>query len=164
MVQNDDPKLDTEELKRLFRATGSLGGARPKASILIDGELWLAKFPKPDGDDWNVIGWEALALETASKLGIKTAARRTLAIEDVDGRARTVLLLKRFDRDGTTRIPFISAMSALDASDGQGGDWLDLAEFVRLNQPSELPELWRRATYGALIGNQDDHLRNHGFL
>ena len=60
-----------------------------------------------------------------------------------------------------TRIPYYSAMTALDAHDGEGGDWLDLAEFAR-SMGCDLHELWRRAMFGAAIGNCDDHLRNHG--
>ena len=61
------------------------------------------------------------------------------------------------------RIPYISALTALSATDGEGGDWLDLAEFVRAIG-ADTQELWRRAVFGAAIGNCDDHLRNHGFL
>ncbi|HAH52808.1 MAG TPA: hypothetical protein DCL71_00320 [Bifidobacterium sp.] len=61
------------------------------------------------------------------------------------------------------RIPYMSAMTALDLHDGDGGDWLDLAEYAR-SVGCDLEELWHRAVFGAVIGNCDDHLRNHGFL
>jgi serine/threonine-protein kinase HipA len=54
-------------------------------------------------------------------------------------------------------------MTALDSTDGEGGDWLDLAEFTR-RIGADTVELWRRAMFGAAIGNLDDHLRNHGYL
>ncbi|WEV72991.1 type II toxin-antitoxin system HipA family toxin [Bifidobacterium sp. ESL0790] len=162
-------EIDDTALRRLYRATGSLGGARPKASVFDRNALWLAKFPKPNGDDWDVIGWEAVTLELAAQAEIDVPEHRVIKIKDVDGRQRSVLLTKRFDRgEGGSaeilrRIPYISAMTALDAKDGDGGDWLDLVEFAR-GCGINVHELWRRAMFGAAIGNLDDHLRNHGFL
>lgn len=156
-------------LRRLYRATGSLGGARPKASITDSDMLWLAKFPKPNGDDWDVIGWEAVTLDIARLVGIQVPSHRTITIQDSERRNRTILLVQRFDRVPSVdvhhaqRIPYMSAMTALEASDGEGGDWLDLAEFTRFTG-SDTTELWRRAMFSAAIGNLDDHLRNHGFL
>lgn len=156
-------------LRRLYRATGSLGGARPKASVFDRQSLWLAKFPKPNGDDWDVIGWETVTLELARMIGIQVPEHRTLTVNDIEGRSRTVLLTKRFDResassvDSMTRTPYMSAMTALEAADGDGGDWLDLAEFTR-RAGGDTMELWHRAMFGAAIGNLDDHLRNHGYL
>jgi serine/threonine-protein kinase HipA len=54
-------------------------------------------------------------------------------------------------------------MTALEAADGAGGDWVDLVDFAQV-AGSDTTELWRRAVFGALVGNIDDHLRNHGFL
>lgn len=165
--QNRD--VSDVSLRRLYRATGSLGGARPKASVIDRGALWLAKFPKPNGDDWDIIGWEAVTMEIACLAGIDVSEHRTLAVKDGDGRTRTVLLTKRFDRvtdvkrGRMRRIPYMSAMTALEARDGEGGDWLDLAEFTRV-AGGDTVELWRRAMFGAAIGNLDDHLRNHGYL
>ncbi|NMM98570.1 type II toxin-antitoxin system HipA family toxin [Bifidobacterium olomucense] len=156
-------------LRRLYRATGSLGGARPKASVVDGDSLWLAKFPKPDGDNWDVIGWESVTLDIAQLAGIQVPQHRTIKIQDSEGRSRTVLLVQRFDRTPSAdiqhakRIPYMSAMTALEASDGEGGDWIDLAEDARL-RGADTTELWRRAMFGAAIGNLDDHLRNHGFL
>ena len=75
-----------------------------------------------------------------------------------------VYLLKRFDRNQEGhRIPYISAMTALEARDGDGGDWLDLLEFAQ-DQGADTKELWRRLVFNLLVGNTNDHLRNHGFL
>lgn len=162
-IERGETDIDDVAVRRLFRATGSLGGARPKANVRIGADLWMAKFPKPVGDDWNVIAWEAAMLDAMSTVGIDTPPHRTKRVL-VDGVARTVLLLKRFDRlDDGTRIPYISAMTALEAADGEGGDWMDVVDFAQL-AGSDTGELWRRAVFGALIGNLDDHLRNHGFL
>lgn len=156
-------------LRRLYRATGSLGGARPKASVFDNGVLWMAKFPKPDGDDWDVIGWEAVTISVARECGIDVPRHRTVQITDEHGRHRTVLLTQRFDRtpadspDAMGRIPYVSALTALGVTDGEGGDWLDMAEFAREHGIATVP-LWQRAVFGAAVGDCDDHLRNHGFL
>ncbi|WEV68810.1 type II toxin-antitoxin system HipA family toxin [Bifidobacterium sp. ESL0775] len=165
----ENREVDDTALRRLYRATGSLGGARPKASVFDSNALWLAKFPKPDGDDWDVIGWEAVTLELAEQAGIDVPEHRVASIKDSNNQQRTVLLTKRFDRgeggqpENLQRIPYISAMTALEAKDGEGGDWLDLVEFAR-QVGVDTRQLWQRAMFGSAIGNLDDHLRNHGFL
>ena len=162
-IERGETDIDDVAMRRLFRATGSLGGARPKANVTIGGGLWLAKFPKPIGDEWNVIAWEASMLDAMGDCGIHVPAHMTKQIV-VDGTARTVLFLRRFDRtDDGIRIPYLSAMTALEAVDGEGGDWMDVVDFARLSG-ADTTELWKRAAFGALVGNLDDHLRNHGFL
>ena len=102
-------------------------------------------------------------LSTFDTVGIDTPEHMTKRFI-VDGSERTVLLLRRFDRtDDGIRVPYISAMTALEAIDGDGGDWVDLVDFARVSG-SDPAELWRRAVFGCVIGNLDDHLRNHGFL
>ncbi|MCU1405849.1 MAG: hypothetical protein JWQ43_2152, partial [Glaciihabitans sp.] len=115
------------------------------------------------GDDWIVIAWEAAMLDAMGAAGIAVPEHSTNRIT-VDGTERTVLFLRRFDRAvGGIRIPYISAMTGLEATDGSGGDWVDLIDFARISG-ADTAELWRRAAFGALVGNLDDHLRNHGFL
>lgn len=154
---------DTESDLRLLLAPGSsLGGARPKASVRDkDGSLLIAKFPHPT-DDRNVSGWEALALRLARQAGIDAADGR---LETVAG--RSVLLLSRFDRRAAVRIPFLSAMSLLGASDNEPHSYLEIADGLRRYggaPASDLPQLWRRILFSVLISNTDDHLRNHGLL
>ena len=162
-IERGETDIDEHAIRRLFRATGSLGGARSKANVRIGADLWLAKFPKPIGDDWNVMAWEAAMLDAMGAVGIDTPEHMTKRFI-VDGSERTVLLLRRFDRtDDGIRVPYISAMTALEAIDGDGGDWVDLVDFARVSG-SDPAELWRRAVFGCVIGNLDDHLRNHGFL
>lgn len=162
-IERGEPDIDQVAIRRLFRATGSLGGARPKANVKIGADLWLAKFPKPIGDDWNVMAWEAAMLDAMGAVGIDTPEHMTKRFT-VDGSERTVLFLRRFDRtDDGIRIPYISAMTALEATDGDKGDWVDVVDFARLNGSDPI-ELWRRAVFGCLVGDLDDHLRNHGFL
>lgn len=104
---------DNDSDLRLLLAPGSsLGGARAKASVLDnDGTLSIAKFPQAD-DTWSVTLWEAVALDLAARAGIPTPAHRIEKVSD-----RNVLILKRFDRNGQIRIPFLSAMSMLAAAD-----------------------------------------------
>jgi serine/threonine-protein kinase HipA len=154
---------DTDEDLRLLLAPGSsLGGARPKASVRDrDGHLAIAKFPNK-GDEVNTVLWEAVALTLAAKAGIPVSAWR---LEAVAG--RPVLLLRRFDRQQGTRLPFLSAMSMLGAKDNEARSYLEFVDILRQHgaAPKEdMHALWRRIVFSILISNTDDHLRNHGFI
>ena len=151
-----------EDLRLLLAPGSSLGGARPKASVIDrDGQLLIAKFPHND-DLTRLTLWEALALRLASEAGIATPEWRT---EDIAGRG--VLLLHRFDRVGDRRIPFLSAMSMLGAADNELRSYLEIADALRqhgVRAGEDCAQLWRRIAFNILISNTDDHLRNHGFL
>ena len=154
---------DTDEDLRMLLAPGSsLGGARPKASVRDrDGQLAIAKFPSK-GDEVNTVLWEAVALTLAAKAGIVVPTWR---LEAVVG--KPVLLLRRFDRERGLRIPFLSAMSMLDANDNEPRSYLEFVDVLRQHgaAPKEdMHALWRRIVFSILISNTDDHLRNHGFL
>jgi serine/threonine-protein kinase HipA len=154
---------DSDEDLRLLLAPGSsLGGARPKASVRDkDGSLAIAKFPHKD-DEINTVLWEAVALALALKAGIPVPPWR---LENVAGKA--TLLLRRFDRAGAVRIPFLSAMSMLGASDNEARSYLEFADALRQHGAApkqDMHMLWRRIVFSVLISNTDDHLRNHGFL
>ena len=98
----------------------------------------------------------------ARKAGLNVAGARILAVA-----GRPVALIKRFDRQHGQRISFLSAMSLLGLNDGDDATYTDIAECIRMysSAPTEdLHELWRRIVFGVMIGNLDDHLRNHGFL
>ena len=139
-----------------------LGGARPKSAVMDnDGTLAIAKFPKIY-DDRSITHGEVLAMKLADRAGINVAAAR---LQDVSG--RPVALITRFDRQDGKRVPFLSAMSLLRLNDGDEATYTDIAECIRMysSEPTtDLHELWRRIVFGVLIGNLDDHLRNHGFL
>lgn len=82
-------------------------------------------------------------------------------------KGRSVLLMERFDRVSTRRIPYISGLTAVQGNDGDSYTYLDLAEFIDdcgSNPSHDLPELWRRALFSCVVGNTDNHLRNYGFL
>lgn len=151
-----------EELQLLLAPGSSLGGARPKAVVRDrDGQLAIAKFPHHN-DDCDVEMWEAVTLSLAGKAGLRIPPWR---IETVAG--KTVLLVRRFDRQGNTRIPFLSAMSMLGARDHEEHSYLEIADALRQSgaEPQDdWHELWRRIVFNVLVSNTDDHLRNHGFL
>lgn len=154
---------DTDEDLRLLLAPGSsLGGARPKASVRDhDGHLAIAKFPRRD-DDYDVVAWEAVALDLARRAGLPVPDAR---VEDVAG--RSVLIVRRFDRLGGTRLPYLSAMSMLGARDNEGRSYMEIVDALRQHGAAPLEDiraLWRRVVFSILISNTDDHLRNHGFL
>lgn len=161
LAQDEDPR---EALKALLD-TGStgLGGARPKASVrLDDGSLAIAKFPH-GSDEWDVMAWEATTLELLARTGIEVPESRLERLGE-----RSVLLLRRFDRDGAQRrIGYISAMTATQSSDGDRRDYADIADAIRDISPrvkADHAELFTRVISNVALGNTDDHLRNHGFL
>ncbi len=164
----EQSKEYTKWLKMLIAPGGSLGGARPKASVVDEtGALWLAKFPSRN-DAYNVAAWEMVVHELGIACGIELPEAK---IEKFSSRHHT-FLVKRFDRttDGS-RIFFMSAMTALGKSDGDddttGVSYLHLAhQLMRFGSrcTADLHELWRRIAFHVLISNADDHLRNHGFI
>lgn len=153
---------DDGDLRLILAPGSSLGGARAKASVLDQqGELSIAKFPQAD-DAYPVMQWEAVALDLARRAGIEVPTWRLEQVAD-----RTTLLLRRFDRDGDIRIPFLSAMSMLGAADNEDHSYLEIVDALRQfgSQPEQdCAQLWRRIVFNILISNTDDHLRNHGFL
>lgn len=158
---DDDPAGAVKQL--LGTGTTGLGGARPKASVrLDDGGLAIVKFPH-SSDRWNIMAWEATALDLMDSADIRCPRRSLVAVG-----ASSILVLRRFDRtDSGERIGYISAMTAVEGADGEQRDYVDLAESVRDLSPSprrDLHELFGRVVAFVALGNTDDHLRNHGFL
>ena len=156
-----DPDDQTAVKDLLDAGSGSLGGARPKASVREGERLMIAKFPHRD-DTWDVMAWEATALDLAEEAGISVPGRRMTRIN-----GRAVLILDRFDRtpDGR-RVPYISAMTLLGRSDGDVSDYTDVCDAISDEGAAtalDLEALWRRVAFSVAIHNTDDHLRNHGF-
>lgn len=155
-------------LEMLIAPGGSLGGARPKASVIDEQKhLWIAKFPSAN-DDYDIGAWEMIANKLAQRAQITITDVR---LDKFNSRHHT-FLSKRFDRiNSGERIHFASAMTLLQRSDGDdasnGASYLELAEFIiqKGAQPTEdLEQLWRRIVFFICISNVDDHLRNHGFI
>jgi serine/threonine-protein kinase HipA len=126
------------------------------------GRLAIAKFPSPSADGWDVIRWETVALRLAGAAGIRVPEHELHVVDK-----RPVLILRRFDRDLEGRIGYLSAMTMLQAKDGEQASYLEIAQVIEERSPNtvgDLQELWRRIVFTILISNTDDHLRNHGFL
>lgn len=156
------------EWMRILLAPGSsLGGARPKGSVMdLDGHLWIAKFPSRF-DEYDIAAWEAVVAELARQAGINVAQGRA---ERYTGKHHTYLT-KRFDRIAGTRIHFSSAMTLLGYTDGadgsEGVSYQHIAEFIMragAHPDENMKELWKRMVFNICVSNTDDHLRNHGFL
>lgn len=159
-IQRDE---DTDEdLQLIFAPGSSLGGARPKASVVdVHGRLAIAKFPK-ETDEYSIERWEHIALILAARAGIRVPEH---SLHSVAG--KHVLLSWRFDREGATRIPFLSALSMLSLRDGARSSYPELFEALLQHGAAATEdgqELYRRLSFNVLISNVDDHLRNHGFL
>ncbi|MDX2432547.1 MAG: HipA domain-containing protein [Bacteroides sp.] len=170
-LEDEDIREDPEYLNwlnMLLAPGASLGGARPKASIVDrDGSLWMAKFPSRN-DRGDMGAWEIVTYELAIAAGINMAESKAQKFSSDDH----TFLTRRFDRsDKCERIHFASALTMLGYNDGQdhtdGASYLELAEFImnhgaRVDQ--DLEELWRRIVFSICVSNTDDHLRNHGFI
>jgi serine/threonine-protein kinase HipA len=160
--------LDTEgtldrDLRDLIAAGSSLGGARPKAAVIdVSGRLAIAKFPRTGSDEWDVEGWEEVELRLARRAGIDVAASELVQIA-----GRHVLVVDRFDRRDGKRTGFASALTMLEAADGEQHSYLEIADTIERHSPrptADLKELYRRILFSVLTANTDDHLRNHAFL
>lgn len=173
-VEKSDIKQDApvreEWLLNIWKQGSSLGGARPKVNVVDEnGDLMIAKIPSVR-DEYDIAIWEHFAATLASKAGINAAKTRLVKVGPT---AYHTLLSKRFDRDGDKRIHFASSLTLTALRDGDGVDtgkgYMDIADAmageagVSLLKPN-LEELYRRIAFNILIGNSDDHFRNHGFL
>lgn len=166
-VEESGDATDPEYLKWLYMLMSpgsSLGGARPKASVVDENEqLWIAKFPSCH-DDYDIAAWEFVTYELAVSAGIDMAECR---IDKFNSHHHT-FLTKRFDRTPESRLHFTSAMTQLGYYDGEyDASYLELAEFLTnngANTKADLKQLWRRIVFNIAVSNIDDHLRNHGFI
>ena len=166
-IESDQNAMDDDYLRwlsMLFSPGSSLGGARPKSSV-VDGEgnLWIAKFPSRF-DNYDVGAFEMLCYLMAIECKI---VMQECSIKKFHSRHHT-FLTKRFDRIGTKRVHFSSAMTQLGYYDGdEGGSYLEIVEFLvaqGAQTKTDLEQLFRRIVFSIAVTNCDDHLRNHGFL
>jgi serine/threonine-protein kinase HipA len=155
-------------ISMLIAPGGSLGGARPKASVVDpNGHLWIAKFPSVR-DDHNVGAWEIVVHTLAKACGLNVPE----ALVRRFGSEHHTFLVKRFDRTAKGRRQhFASAMNLTGHQDGDdastGAGYLEIAQVLMTdgaNTDTDLRELWSRIVFNLLVSNTDDHLRNHGFL
>jgi serine/threonine-protein kinase HipA len=170
-IERDDDNTDDEAdawLRLLIAPGGSLGGARPKASVVDPaGHLWIAKFPSVR-DEHDVGAWELVVQTLAVGCGLRvpeSGARRF-------AHAHHTFLVKRFDRtDAGGRLHFASAMTLTDHQDGDdasaGASYVEIARVLidhGADTNADLRELWSRIVFNVMVSNTDDHLRNHGFI
>jgi serine/threonine-protein kinase HipA len=161
-VETDQETL--ADLEYLRGRGTSLGGLRPKCSIVgPDGHLAIGKFPSV-GDLRPVTKGEVLALQLAKDAGIRAAEASLVHSNGVP-----VAMIRRFDRVGDLRVPYISAATMLGApsSAPEPHTYTEIVDAIRIygaNPTTEFEELWRRIAFSILITNIDDHLHNHGFL
>lgn len=169
-LEKDEHSTDKEYLQwinMLIAPGSSLGGARPKASVLGKDGLWIAKFPSKY-DEFDYGAWEMLACELSKRCCINMSESMIMKFTS----NHNTFLTKRFDRYNVEkRLHFASAMTLLGYSDGMGSNegvsYLELAEFIMQNGANvkeDLQQLWRRIVFSIAISNTDDHLRNHGFI
>ena len=151
------------DLGDLVAAGSSLGGARPKAAVVLDdGVLAIAKLPRRGSDEWDVMGWEKVTLDLAAAAQLTVPRSHLVRVL-----GRNVLLAERFDRRRALRVGFVSAMTMLEARDGDQRSYLEIADTIETQSPApgrDLEQLFRRMVLSVLVSNTDDHLRNHGFL
>jgi serine/threonine-protein kinase HipA len=154
-----------EDLRYLRGRATSLGGLRPKCTVVDDdGRLSIGKFPSV-GDDRAVTKGEVLALRLAAAAGIN-AAEASL----VESEGSAVALIRRFDRVlSGGRLMYVSAATMLGVEVAESGEhaYTEIVDALRMHgaaPQADTEELWRRIAFSILITNVDDHLRNHGFL
>ena len=165
--ENDERALNEKWLNQLIRPGSSLGGARPKATVVdTQGQLWIAKFPSKN-DDNNTGAWEKVVHDLARMCGLNVPESKL----ETFSKLGSTFLVKRFDRDRDKRIHFALAMTLLGKTDGasaaDGSSYLDLVSIITssgANPTEDLIELWKRIVFSMAISNTDDHLRNHAFV
>ena len=165
--ENEDTALSEKWLNQLIRPGSSLGGARPKATVIDPKEqLWIAKFPSKN-DENDSGAWEMVTHDLAELCGLHVPEAKLEKFSNLG----STYLVKRFDRILNKRVHFASAMTLLGKTDGasatDGTSYLDIAAFIKSYgaQPKrDLIELWKRIVFNMAVSNTDDHLRNHAFI
>lgn len=165
--EKDEKGITDKWLKQLIKPGSSLGGARPKATVVdTSGQLWIAKFPSKN-DENDTGAWEKVVHDLARMCGLNVPESKLEKFSKLG----STFLVKRFDREGERRIHFASAMTLLGKTDGasaeDGNSYLDIAGFIKAygaNPKSDLKELWKRIVFNMSVTNTDDHLRNHAFI
>ncbi len=162
-LERDEP-IPKELLALLGEGSGTLGGMRPKATVEQGGDLWVAKFPAKD-DRHAITRWEHATLALAARCGIRVPRHELVEIA-----GRAVLMTQRFDRhrqsDGFARAHLLSGLTmlGLHERDYGAGSYADMAAWIRRHgaRPrDDTRELFLRMAFNIVVGNSDDHLRNH---
>ena len=170
IVKDEELPADvvTDQVEELMLVGTSMGGARPKIVVEDEQGLWVAKFNRPDADQWNHARVEHAMLRLAQSCGISAAESRVTAVG-----GRDVLLVRRFDREktgaGYLRARMVSGLTLLRAEEMRSDRWSYVVLAEELRRVSAEPqkdavELFKRMCFNALISNLDDHPRNHAVL
>jgi serine/threonine-protein kinase HipA len=161
MVQENEPI--PADLKRLVSPGATMGGARPKALLNMDGEQWVIKFSDGEPADTPLI--EHATMTLAQEAQIRAAS--TMTVRLTVGHA---VAIRRFDRAGARRRHCLSAAVALRAAGEQFG-YPELAQLLRRRgvtqdnrYSQDMKELFRRMVFNILIDNTDDHEKNHALI
>ena len=168
-IDSIDYGTTVDSLARVLSPETALGGAKPNASVMVENQYWIAKFPER-GDVYSSACHEDFTMKLGRIVGINTAKSTCQPLPD----GRCVYLTQRFDRHVNnhvlTRTGFASAMTVMGQVEAsQHYSFLDFAKKIKDWVPSEyyqptLEQLWRRIAFNALIGNTDDHARNHALI
>jgi serine/threonine-protein kinase HipA len=160
LVERGEPL--PRELEQALLHGSSIGGARPKAAIDDGGRHLIAKFSSTS-DRFPVVKAEFVAMELARRCGLDVAS-----VELTSAYGKDALLVERFDREpeSATRRHVVSALTVLELHEllARYASYADLAEQVRrrFTEPRRtLRELFGRIVFNVLVGNTDDHARNH---
>lgn len=165
--ENDETGITDQWINQLIKPGSSLGGARPKATVIdTQGRLWIAKFPSKN-DESDTGAWEKVVHDLAGLCGLNVPESKL----EKFSKYGSTFLVRRFDRDEKRRIHFASAMTLLGKTDGasaeDGTSYLDIVSFIKAyssNPKADLLELWKRIVFNMAVTNTDDHLRNHAFI
>lgn len=165
--ESDENGITEKWLNQLIKPGSSLGGARPKATVVdTKGQLWIAKFPSKN-DESDTGAWEKVVHDLARMCELNVPESKLEKFSKLG----STFLVRRFDREGEQRIHFASAMTLLGKTDGasaaDGTSYLEIAGFIKAygsNPKSDLLELWKRIVFNMAVTNTDDHLRNHAFM
>jgi serine/threonine-protein kinase HipA len=157
----DDP--EDPDFRTFLEYGPSLGGARPKGTVIWNDNLYLAKFSL-SSDSWNICTVEHATMRLAARCGITIPPVATTEIL-----GRSVYLIERFDRGNAGRVPFCSALTMTDSHEADYGrhSYQDIVTAITRFSPcveADRTELFRRMVFNIFCANSDDHLRNHGFL
>ena len=152
-------EYDESDLVLLQTCGAALGGARAKVCVVYQNELYLVKFALPN-DDFSVILWEKTLLDLAHLAGIRVPESRLVALKN----GQKALMIKRFDRINSARLPFLSARSWLNLQENSAQESSYTSFADSLCETSDKKELFCRMYFNALCANTDDHLKNHALL
>ncbi|MEN9891854.1 MAG: hypothetical protein RLY78_2149 [Pseudomonadota bacterium] len=171
-----------EAERRLIAPGVSMGGARPKALLALDGAAWVLKFNEP-GEAVDAPLVEHATMTLAARAGISVAETRAIpldgaaadegagsAVGRADRATRHAVAVRRFDRAGGLRLHALSAHVALRAA-GEALGYPELAQLLRRRgvtadglARAQMQELFRRMVFNILVDNTDDHEKNHVLL